>query len=93
MNVDAGLAGTHVGDAQAVVLGGPISVRVAGAVSPLKKFFWIIASSFFVAPRGPYPVDLIKRRIGSGDVIDPTIWLSAATPPELAIRVAANPLG
>jgi len=36
----AGVAGIHVVQAAwAVVLCGPIKVKVAGAVSPLKKFF------------------------------------------------------
>ena len=91
----AGVAGTQVEQAAtAVVLGGPMSVKVAGAVSPLKKFFWMIASSCLVEPLGPYPVDLINSRIGSGDVMVPARVLADAVPDDVgATSWELNPLG
>ena len=51
LNVVAGIAGVH--DGHAVVDVGPISVSVAGADSPLKKSFCMIASRVLLEPRGP----------------------------------------
>jgi hypothetical protein len=67
-----------------VVLGGPTNVKVAGALSPANRSFLMIASKRLVDPRGPKPVDLSSRRVGSGDVIEPMTVLSV--PAALAVN-------